>query len=1085
MATVIPLPTSPFIVNPFVDALVIPQALAPGWRSPDGTLAPDDPLAWSVRETAFAGAIPTGDPDYPFISRPGPGVNQQDSIGFVAAVPGVSPEHSGQHQVWPNASGQNSDRLTGLEGGPYPDPILYHIRVQLAEHSFTSSSVRPITALGTPVAPENLPDGVVLDSDGTTSLPMSTMYTFNGTFPGPMINAEYGKPTLVRFENDLDLNPLGLDRQDFGDPEWKSLTHLHNAHTAPESDGNPFYMQQNGGGYLPGQWADNLYLNYPAGGDPNEKQSFFWYHDHTMHHTGENVYKGLVGLNPIYDPKLDPGDERDPGVDGNALHLPGIKTIHENGSFDVKYDIPMAFYDTMLDDGTTIHHQLHGAHQVDYPFPDHIAHPEWWGKSFYAHDPDLGFVGDIFTVNGTAFPVLHVDQRQYRFRFLDASVSRIYELSLMTSENGPVAMPGTQGQWQIPDGELWKPMTQIASMGGLLPETIQRDSIQIWPATRNEHIVDFSDAPAGTVIYLTNILYMANGRKPEFLDPEDHVNLSNYKVPMVKIVVDGPPPIGEEGPSTLPRFLRPMPSLPPQSVLDNLPKADFLIARSGNQGPLNQWQINNLPFDPLVPLRTVTRGQPEVWRIINGGGGWVHPMHFHMEEHVVLSRDNSTSTHPDDTGRSDTVNLEENETVTIYRNFRTFTGRYVGHCHNLLHEDHSMMFGFTVLAEPEAPVPDAPSNLQAIVQPGPAVHLTWIDHADNETGFVIERLEGGIIIEIGRTTADSQSFTDNSAQLGHTYTYAVKAFNDAGFSVYSNLVTSIIPLGLPTSPNNLQATLLSGPRVHLTWTDRADNETGFVIERRQGTSTVVFDLPGANIETFADNTVLPGRSYSYEVRAVNELGSSAPTIAVVVAVPSVPTAPTNLRAKLTATRGIELSFRDNSTNESGFVVERAVNGGAFVAFATLPAQASTRTTVFYTDDSVRGNNTYAYRVAAIHGVAGSSAYSNTASIIMPPIPPPPTNFAGQATFSARLAEAIIDLQWGDIVGNTGYVVELSTDSNFTSVTTFNRGTNATGLRITALRPGTTYYVRIKSTSAYGDSDWRTLTLTTPTSRAFR
>ena len=85
------------------------------------------------------------------------------------------------------------------------------------------------------------------------NLPPSTIYGFNGTFPGPMINAEYGKPALVRFENDLDENPLNLDRQDFGAPEWGFLTHLHNGHTAPESDGNPHYsMNMHGRATCPG-----------------------------------------------------------------------------------------------------------------------------------------------------------------------------------------------------------------------------------------------------------------------------------------------------------------------------------------------------------------------------------------------------------------------------------------------------------------------------------------------------------------------------------------------------------------------------------------------------------------------------------------------------------------------------------------------------------------------------------------------------------------------------------------------------------------------------------------------------------------
>ena len=77
-------------------------------------------------------------------------------------------------------------------------------------------------------------------------LPPSTIYGFNGTFPGPRINAEYGKPVIVRFENHLDENPLNLDRQDFGAPDWSFLTHLHNGHTAPESDGQPHYAMRYG-----------------------------------------------------------------------------------------------------------------------------------------------------------------------------------------------------------------------------------------------------------------------------------------------------------------------------------------------------------------------------------------------------------------------------------------------------------------------------------------------------------------------------------------------------------------------------------------------------------------------------------------------------------------------------------------------------------------------------------------------------------------------------------------------------------------------------------------------------------------------
>ncbi len=76
-------------------------------------------------------------------------------------------------------------------------------------------------------------------------------------------------------------------------------------------------------------------------------------------------------------------------------------------------------------------------------------------------------------------------------------------------------------------------------------------------------------------------------------------------------------------------------------------------------------------------------------------------MHLHFEEHRVITRNGVPTRldpkHPDDNSREDVVALEPSEEVVIYRNFRTFTGHYVAHCHNLAHEDHNMMFAWEVL----------------------------------------------------------------------------------------------------------------------------------------------------------------------------------------------------------------------------------------------------------------------------------------------------------------------------------------------------------------------------------------------------
>ena len=615
-------PTSPFILEPFTEKLPVPRAFSP-----------EDANEWR-------------DPKTGFLAPPGPGAGQQSSKGTT-------------HQIWTSDLG-------------FPDPITYRIFLRLRSHGFTSSRVRPIDDNGREVVP---PDGI----RGPRFLPPSSIYGFNGVFPGPMLNLEYGRPALVRFENQLDQNPFNLDRQDFGAPDLTFITHLHNGHTASESDGNPF---QDPDGYFPQQYVDNLYLMFPAGFDEREKQSFLWFHDHKMDHTSANVYKGMVGIAPHYDPILDSGDET------RGLRLPGVRRNNPDGTFDVDFDIPLVFYDMVLDDGVTIHKDAHAIGRG-------ATHPEWWGQLFYQHFPNHGFVGDIFTVNGKAFPFLEVKRRKYRFRFLDASVSRVYKFRLMRGTPSPE--PGSIGQWQLPDGEQCMKFTQIASEGGLLPAPIVRNAFELWPAKRREMVVDFtrymdgSPTQPGDVVYLVNTLDMENGRKPDFDEDDD----LETKVPVLKFI------IGEavRDDSVIPARLRDLPPRPSGRVLDRLPHRRFTFERSGKFGEEEQWLINGLPFDPLVSLADPKRGAEEVWTFENGGGGWVHPVHIHQEEHQVISRDGvpaPDARHPDDRSKEDVVALDPGEEVLFFRRFRDFKGKYVAHCHNLSHEDHAMMFGWEI-----------------------------------------------------------------------------------------------------------------------------------------------------------------------------------------------------------------------------------------------------------------------------------------------------------------------------------------------------------------------------------------------------
>jgi FtsP/CotA-like multicopper oxidase with cupredoxin domain len=372
-----------------------------------------------------------------------------------------------------------------------------------------------------------------------------------------------------------------------------------------------------------------------------------------------------------------------------------VRTNNPDGSFNVDYDIPLALYDCRLDDGVTPHKDAHtGTGET---------HPEWWGQSYFRHFPNHGFVGDIFTINGVAYPVLEVKRRKYRLRFLDASISRIYQLQLMSSLGGPKTATSLgykgdelEGQWRLPDGQQCMRFVQIASEGGLLPSTITRDSFELWPAKRREFVVDFSKyldgspTKKGDVIYLTNVMKMLDGRMWNSPDP-------NYKVPMLKIV------IGDDAVdnSVVPSALRAAPPVPSGAALQNLiaSRRTFELQRSGFGGEL-EWGINGKAFDATVSFASPKKDSEEVWEIRNGGGGWVHPMHLHQEEHHVISRNGRPSPdarHPDDTGKEDVVALDPSESVLVYRKFRDFVGNYVAHCHNLAHEDHAMMFGWQIV----------------------------------------------------------------------------------------------------------------------------------------------------------------------------------------------------------------------------------------------------------------------------------------------------------------------------------------------------------------------------------------------------
>jgi FtsP/CotA-like multicopper oxidase with cupredoxin domain len=475
-------------------------------------------------------------------------------------------------------------------------------------------------------------------------LPVQTVWGFDdgtGTrSPGPTYQAFYGRPQLTRNINSL---PSITEKNNTGFGMASVSTHLHNAHNPSESDGNPCDF------YTNGRFCDQYYPNVLAGfnsdhepnGDINESLATLWYHDHRVDFTSQNTYKGLLGFYCLF-------NQFDTGNDDTGFRLPDFPA----------HDIPLAFADKVYD-------------------------PESGQLVFDLFNLD-GILGDKFLVNGVIQPFLNVEPRRYRFRLLDTGPSRFYEYFLTDLTNLNAQTP------------YWL----IGTDGNLLPHPIQVQSVRIGPAERVDVIIDFRQF-AGKTIYLENRLNQLSGQGPAAIDSQ--VAAQNSASTECSLVLNASQPailpagagnlllqfrvsgtaVRDESvdPATNPTFYQ----LPDAT-------AEPRIVRTFKFDRLNgQWSVNGQFMDCTQFRFAVRQNSAEQWLLTNLTGDWTHPIHIHLEEHQILSRNRAKPTVPADLGRKDVTQLHPNERAQLFFRFRDWLGKYPIHCHNVVHEDHAMM----------------------------------------------------------------------------------------------------------------------------------------------------------------------------------------------------------------------------------------------------------------------------------------------------------------------------------------------------------------------------------------------------------
>jgi FtsP/CotA-like multicopper oxidase with cupredoxin domain len=427
-------------------------------------------------------------------------------------------------------------------------------------------------------------------------------------------------------------NELPAFSTGFGSPEIS--THLHNLHTPSESDGftGDFYSATKRGPTLAG-----------AG----QFMDHFW----------PNLYAGFDEF----------GNQGDPNEALGSLfyhdHTEGVTAPNVLKGLAGRYNL----YDA-LDTGNETSGLRLPSGPYDYPLTFGDRRFDVNGQLTFDQLNPEGVLGDKVIVNGKIEPVLRVARRRYRFRLLNAGPARFVELVLQNK--------GANGIYTF---------TQIANDGNLLPTPLTNQTrIRIAPAERADIVIDFARFPLGTELYLTNQLVQTTTRRPErVLAPGTR---------LLKFVVDRPAP--QPDGSRVPTVLRPLRPLPTASELAALPVRRFNFERSGGM-----WAINGQFFDVFTPAATIAKGSAEIWEFFNLDNGWQHPVHVHFEEGRILSKSvNGVAVPipPNERGRKDVFVVGENMSMRVLFRFRDFTGKYLMHCHNLTHEDHSMMFRWDI-----------------------------------------------------------------------------------------------------------------------------------------------------------------------------------------------------------------------------------------------------------------------------------------------------------------------------------------------------------------------------------------------------
>jgi len=472
--------------------------------------------------------------------------------------------------------------------------------------------------------------------------PSTKVWGYEGSFPGPTIEARRNKPVAVKWINELPNNHfLPIDTTLHGSEPWqpevRTVVHLHGAHTKPQFDGYPEDW------YTSNQRKNFAVYNYKNDQEP----AALWYHDHAMGNTRLNVYAGLAGLYNVRDEVED------------ALNLPGGD-----------YEVPLVIQDRMFtEDGSLF-----------YPSKSPVP-----GAPEPSVIPVL--IGNTTLVNGKSWPYFEVEPRKYRFRVLNGSNSRPYRLRLV-----PDAAPDTS-----------LPFHQIGTDGGLLAEPVpvgkvmngnpMGPQVTVAPAERADIVVDFSSFIPGDVITMKNLGIN------DFPSSETVTFIMQFRV----VESSGPdtsvlPAMLRPVPWLDPADAVKTRNLTLDLTKDKYGRPKFLLNKARWMDPITETpKLNTTEIWNFI--NTTPNGHPMHVHLVTFGvlsRRKFDVEHYKATGEIIYLSPPDKMLPPNENGMRDMVRVPAGTVVQIIAHFDV-PGRFVWHCHFLDHEDHEMMRPYEVV----------------------------------------------------------------------------------------------------------------------------------------------------------------------------------------------------------------------------------------------------------------------------------------------------------------------------------------------------------------------------------------------------